>query len=76
MSTTSDQPWFGPRCRAASDAKYHAWLPYKRNSTRGNKPLHKQDTDDMLATQRWAIKQWERILKDKLENGQIGRKEC
>lgn len=47
VSMTSDQQWYGPGCRAASDAKYHAWLRYKRNPTRS-----KQATDHMLATQR------------------------
>ncbi|KAG0717388.1 Craniofacial development protein 2 [Chionoecetes opilio] len=27
----SDQLWFGPECRAASDAKYRVWLAFKRS---------------------------------------------
>ncbi|KAG0693095.1 hypothetical protein GWK47_027654 [Chionoecetes opilio] len=37
----TDQPWFGYRCRVAAEAKYSAWLRFKRNPTRRNKDLHR-----------------------------------
>lgn len=36
-SKSSDQPWFGPQCKAASDKKYRAWIRFKRNPTTHNK---------------------------------------
>ncbi|KAK8372850.1 hypothetical protein O3P69_011735, partial [Scylla paramamosain] len=32
----SDQPWFGPACRSASDAKHRAWRALKRHPTARN----------------------------------------
>ena len=39
----SDQPWFGPNCRAAADVKARAWNSFKRNSTNISTPLPVQE---------------------------------
>ena len=70
----SDQPWFGPQCRAASDAKYNAWRNLKRNPTQRNKTLHRQAAVHMSNTHRWAVHQWEMDTKNKLKHGQAGSK--
>ena len=54
---SSDQPWFGHQCRAASDKKYRLWSTYKRNHTRWNKPRHRETAAHMEATQVWAREQ-------------------
>ncbi|KAK8394244.1 hypothetical protein O3P69_006435 [Scylla paramamosain] len=33
----SDQPWFGPACRSASDAKHRAWRALRRHPTARNR---------------------------------------
>jgi len=75
ISRPSDQPWFGPRCRMASDEKYKAWINFKRNPTDYNKALHRQAAAHMVATQKWAIRQWEKDTKNKLKTGQVGSKQ-
>ena len=67
-----DQPWFGPECRAASDAKYRAWLSYKRQSTARNRRRHREACEAMTATQAWAIDHWKESLRGKLRGGQVG----
>ncbi|XP_045133977.1 uncharacterized protein LOC123517690 [Portunus trituberculatus] len=66
QTKASDQPWFGPECRAASDAKYRAWLTFKRHPTAWNRQRHREATDHMRATQEWASDQWVTDLKRKL----------
>ncbi|XP_042858570.1 uncharacterized protein LOC122244672 [Penaeus japonicus] len=61
----SDQPWFGQRCKEASDKKYKAWRKYKRRPTHRNKLLHKNATKHMENTQKWAIAMWERNTQKK-----------
>lgn len=70
----SDQPWFGPECRAASDAKYHAWLAFKRHPTAWNRQRHREATNHMRATQGWASNQWVTDLKRKLRGSRVGSK--
>ena len=72
---SSDQPWFGPQCRAASDNKYRLWRIYKRNPTRRNKDRHKEAAAQMEATQTWAREQWVESKKRKLRGGHIGSKQ-
>ncbi|XP_045109715.1 uncharacterized protein LOC123503780 [Portunus trituberculatus] len=74
QTKASDQPWFGPECRAASDAKYRAWLTFKRHPTAWNRQQHREATDHMRATQEWASDQWVTDLKRKLRGGQVGSK--
>ncbi|XP_045105052.1 uncharacterized protein LOC123500395 [Portunus trituberculatus] len=71
----SDQPWFGPACVAASDAKYKAWRALKRHPTARNRLRHRAATRHMNATQAWAIEQWRANLKNKLRGGQVGCKQ-
>ena len=52
----SDQPWFGPNCRAAADTKARTWKHLKRNPTRQNKQLYSAACSRMNRTQKWAIK--------------------
>ncbi|XP_045115988.1 uncharacterized protein LOC123507079 [Portunus trituberculatus] len=71
----SDQPWFGPACVAASDAKYKAWRALKKHPTARNRLRHRAATGHMNATQAWAIEQWRANLKNKLRGGQVGCKQ-
>lgn len=70
----SDQPWFGPRCQAASDDKYKAWLRYKRHPTQQNKERHRQSAAHMHAMQAWAKHQWVENTKQKLRGRHVGTK--
>ena len=70
----SDQPWFGPQCRAASDAKYRAWRAYKRHPTAGNRRRHREAATRMRNTQEWASEHWRANLRGKLRGGQVGTK--
>ena len=74
QTKASDQPWFGPECRAASDAKYCAWRAFKRHPTAWNRQRHREATDHMRATQEWASQQWVTDLRRKLRGGQVGSK--
>ena len=53
--TTKDQPWFGPRCRAAAKAKYRAWRRYKQHPTRHNKARHCGAARHMQDVQDWSM---------------------
>ena len=70
----TDQPWFGYRCRVAAEAKYAAWLRYKRSPTRRNKDLHRAACRRMVVTSRWAMKKWEEDLRRKLRGPGVGNK--
>ena len=74
-SKPSDQPFFGPRCRSASDKKYRAWRTYKRHPTRQNKERHRAAAAQMEATQAWAREQWLESTKRKLRGGHVGSKQ-
>ena len=74
-SRTSDQPWFGPQCRVASDNKYRAWRTYKRNPTRRNKDRYRAAATHMEATQVWAREQWVESKRRKLRGGHVGSKQ-
>lgn len=71
---STDQPWFGYRCRVAAEAKYAAWLRYKRNPTRRNKDLHRAACRRMVVTSKWALKKWEESLRRKLCGTGVGNK--
>ena len=68
----TDQPWFGPRCRAAADAKRDAWRAYKRNSTEANRQLHHIRCAQMKSTQKWAISRWEDNLRKEILSSSAG----
>lgn len=70
----SDQHWFGPECRAASDEKYRAWRAFKRHPTARNRQRHREAAQRMRDTQEWAAEQWRATLKAKLRGGQVGTK--
>ena len=70
----TDQPWFGPQCRAASDAKYRAWRLYKRRPTQRNRDRHREAAAHMEATQDWARQQWADDKRRKLRGGHVGSK--
>ncbi|KAG0713638.1 hypothetical protein GWK47_015765 [Chionoecetes opilio] len=70
----TDQPWFGYRCRVAAEAKYSAWLRFKRNPTRRNKDLHRVACRRMVVSSKWAIKKWEKDLRRKLRGPGVGNK--
>ena len=70
----SDQPWFGPECRAASDAKYRAWRAYKRRPTVWNRRRHSEAAQRMRTTQEWASVHWKENLRRKMRGGQVGCK--
>lgn len=72
-SNPSDQPWFGPRCKTASDTKYRAWIRYKRQTTTRNKQLHREAAVQLQRVQRWAKQHWELATKRKLK-GQVSSK--
>ena len=71
---TSDQPWFGPECRTASDAKYRAWRAFKRHPTTRNRRRHREACERMRETQAWAQERWRESLRGKLRGGQVGTK--
>ena len=71
---TGDQPWFGPRCRAAAAAKHQAWVRLKRHPTRRNKELHRAAAQEMDNVQRWAMQTWKEDVKCKLHDGSMGSK--
>ena len=71
---TSDQPWFGERCRAAAQAKHQAWRRLKRHPSQNHKLQHRQAARTMQETQEWAIGQWNRDIKQKLQEGTLGSK--
>lgn len=73
-TSASDQPWFGPECRVASDAKYRAWLAFKRHPTYRNRERHREAAQHMKNTQEWALEQWKNSLKGKLRGGHVGSK--
>ncbi|KAG0717350.1 hypothetical protein GWK47_008070 [Chionoecetes opilio] len=52
----TDQPWCGYRCRLAAEAKYSAWLRYKRNPTQRNKDLHRAACRRMVVSSKWTMK--------------------
>ena len=70
----SDQPWFGPNCRAAANDKAKAWICFKRNPTRRNKRLHTAACKRMKRIQKWAIKRWKEDLRTKLIGRSVGGK--
>ncbi|KAG0720260.1 hypothetical protein GWK47_006869 [Chionoecetes opilio] len=70
----SDHPWFGPECRAASDAKYRAWCAYKRHPTTRTRHSHREAAQRMRDTQQWASEHWKANLRGKLRGGQVGTK--
>ncbi|MPC43920.1 hypothetical protein E2C01_037577 [Portunus trituberculatus] len=74
QTKASDQLWFGPECRGASNAKYHAWLAFKRHPTAWNGQQHREAPDHMRATQDWASNQWVTDLKRKLQGCQMESK--
>ncbi len=43
LTRSSDPAWFGYHCRAAAEAKYAAWLKYKRHPSSRNKAQHQED---------------------------------
>ena len=47
---SSDQPWFGTQCRAASDNKYRLRRIYKSSPTRWNKARHREAATHMEAS--------------------------
>ena len=71
----TDQPWFGPECRAASDAKYRAWMSYKRHPTARNRRRHREASEAMRDTQAWAVEHWKANLRGKLRGGQVGSRQ-
>ena len=71
----SDQPWFGPQCRAASDEKFQAWRTYKRHPSWRNRQRHREAADYMENIQAWAREQWVEDKKRKLRGGNIGSKQ-
>ena len=73
-SRPTDQPWFGYRCRVAAEAKYSAWLRYKRSPTRRNKELHRAACRRMVTTCRWAVGRWEENLRRQLCGPGVGNK--
>ena len=70
----TDQPWFGYRCHVAAEAKYSAWLRYKRSPTRHNKDLHRMACRRMVAASKWAMNKWEEDLRRKLRGPGVGNK--
>ena len=70
----SDLPWFGPECRAASDAKYRAWRAYKKHPTARNRRVHREVSQRMRYTQEWASEHWKECLRGELRGGQVGTK--
>ena len=70
----SDQPWFGPQCRNAADAKYRAWRALKRHPNARTRQRHRAATARMIATQEWARDEWKANLRSKLRGGQVGSK--
>ena len=74
VTRPTDQPWFGYRCRVAAEAKYSAWLRYKRSPTRRNKDLHRAACRRMVTTSRWAVRRWEEDLRRKLCGPGVGNK--
>ena len=70
----SDQPWFGPNCRAAADTKARAWKCFKRSPTRRNKRLYNDACSRMKRTQKWAVKRWREDLRTKLIGRSVGGK--
>lgn len=74
-AAASDQPWFGPQCRAASDAKYKAWCSYKRRPTWRNRQRHREAATTMEDTENWARHHWIEDKKKRLKGGNIGSKQ-
>ena len=72
---TSDQPWFGVRCRAAARAKHQAWRRFKQHPSDSNKQRHRLAGRDMQAVQEWAIENWKEKTRNKLQDGSIGSKQ-
>ena len=70
----SDQPWFGPECRAAAETKYRAWRALKRHPNARTRQRHREAAARMIATQEWAREEWKANLRSKLRGGQIGNK--
>ncbi|XP_063841369.1 uncharacterized protein LOC135089572 isoform X2 [Scylla paramamosain] len=66
----SDQPWFGPECRAAADAKYRAWRALNART----RQRHRAATARMTAIQEWAMDEWKANLRSKTE-GWSGRQQ-
>ncbi|MPC66707.1 hypothetical protein E2C01_060859 [Portunus trituberculatus] len=71
----SDQPWFGPQCRAASDERFQAWRTYKRHPSWRNWQRHREEAAYMEDVQAWARVQWVEDMKRKLKGGNIGSKQ-
>ena len=61
-----DLPWFGPRCKAAAEAKYRAWKRFKRRRTDRNRQLHTEAARNMKEAQKQAIESWKNDAKSKL----------
>lgn len=70
-----DQPWFGYRCRLSADAKYKAWIRYKKHPTLRNKNLHKVACKKMKNTVKWAMLKFESDIKRKLRGNEVGTKQ-
>ncbi|XP_045104363.1 uncharacterized protein LOC123499894 [Portunus trituberculatus] len=66
----SDQPWFGPECRAAAEAKYRAWRALKRHPNARTRQRHREATARMTATQVWARDEWKANIRSKLRGSQ------
>ena len=75
VSKSSDQPWFGPKCKEASDRKYKVWLRFKRRPTERNRNIHQAAVKNMEEVEKWAISHWEKDMKKKLCNRNVGDKE-
>ncbi|XP_050691050.1 uncharacterized protein LOC126982782 [Eriocheir sinensis] len=69
-----DQPWFGYRCRLATE-KYSAWRQYKRRPSQRNKALHRAACKAMTRTAAWARKRWGNSLRRKLASNQVDPKQ-
>lgn len=74
IAKPDDQPWFGYRCRLASDHKQNIWQRLKRNPTRRNRNLFREACRRMKNTSKWAKKKWLRDRRQKLSGPGVGGK--
>ncbi len=72
---SSDQPWFGYRCRLAADRKYKSWKTYKQHQSQRNKNLHRLACRHLNNTIAWAKRRWQADVKKKLREGRMGTKQ-
>ena len=75
IAKPKDQPWFGYQCRLAADNKSRVWNRYKLHPTNRNFQLHKDACNRMRVVQQWAINRWQRDIKSKLTDKDLGGKE-